>query len=133
MINASELRLGNYFLHKASVRILPVKCTYQHFDLLSKGLAKDMFPIALKPDTLTKCGFIENKKYYLYPDAREFVLALPVMGKHKHEIYGYINNNNESYARAVVNDIVISNNFHYVHQLQNLYFLLSGKEMDIII
>lgn len=131
MIDPSELRLGNYILHKAGVRILPTKCGFQHFELLSKGLAKDIFPIALKPEMLQKCGFIENKKYYLLPDAREFILTLPVMGKNKNEMYAYINSNKESYARATINDLIISNNFYYVHQLQNLYFAVIGNELEI--
>jgi len=133
MIDASELRPGNYILHKSGVRILPVKCSFQHFELLAKGQAKDMFPIALKPDLLQKCGFIENKKYYLLPDAREFILTLPVMGNNKNEICAYINSNKESYARATVNDLVISNNFYYLHQLQNLCYALTGKELEVII
>ena len=131
MIDASELRLGNYVLHKASVRILPVKLTFQHFELLGKGLMKDFFPIGFKPDILQKCGFIENKKYHLYPEGREFILALPVMGNNKNEVYAYINK--ETYARAVVNNLVISNNFRYVHQLQNLYYALVGNEFDVVI
>ncbi|MCW3082402.1 hypothetical protein [Segetibacter sp.] len=133
MIDASELRIGNYVLHKASVRILPVKCTLQHFELISKGLAKDFFPIPLKPEILQKCGFSENKKYHLLPDAREFILTLPVMGNNKNEIYAYINAGKESYARATVNDIVITNNFYYLHQLQNLHHVLIGSELDIIL
>ncbi|GEO11386.1 hypothetical protein [Segetibacter aerophilus] len=133
MIDASELRIGNYILHKASVRILPVKCTFQHFELMAKGLAKDIFPIPLKPDILQKCGFVENKKYYLLPDAREFILTLPVMGNSKNEVYAYLNSNKESYARATVNDLVISNNFYYLHQLQNLYYVLLGKELDVML
>lgn len=133
MIDAPELRLGNYILHKAGVRILPVKCTFQHFELLAKGLSKEMFPIALKPDILQKCGFIENKKYHLLPDAREFILTLPVMGNNKNEIYAYINANKESYARATINDLVISNNFYYLHHLQNLFYALVGKELEVIL
>lgn len=133
MIVASELRLGNYILHKSGVRIVTVQTNFQHFELLSKGLAKDMFPIALKHDILQKCGFIENKKYYLLPDAREYILTLPVMGNNKNEIYAYINSNKESYARATVNDLVISNNFYYVHQLQNVYYVLTGKEMELVL
>ncbi|WP_207497127.1 hypothetical protein [Aridibaculum aurantiacum] len=131
MIDANELRIGNYILHKASVRILPVKCTLQHFELLAKGQAKDMFPITFKPDILQKCGFIENKKYYQYPEVREYVLTLPVLGNNKNEIYAYINSNNQAYARATVNDLVISNNIHHLHQLQNLYHALVGTELDI--
>lgn len=133
MIEASELRIGNFILHKAAVRILPVKCTFQHFELLAKGLEKDIFPIALKPDTLIKCGFVENKKYHLLPDAREFVLALPVMGNNKNEVYAYINSNKESYARATVNNLVITNNFYFVHQLQNVYYALVGNELEIML
>lgn len=131
MINATELRLGNYILHKAGVRILPVKCSFQHFELAAKGLVKDMFPIALKPDLLQKCGFIENKKYYQLPDVREFVLTLPVQGTNKNEIYAYVNSNNENYARATINDLIISSNFYNLHQLQNLYYALVGKELDL--
>lgn len=133
MINALELRLGNYILHKASVRILPVKCTLQHFELLAKGLAKDMFPVVLKPDVLEKCGFVENKKYHLLPDAKEFILTLPVMGNNKNEISVYVNSNNEAYARATVNDLVITNNFYHLHQLQNLYYSLVGKELEVVL
>lgn len=133
MIEASELRLGNYILHKAGVRILPVKCTFQHFELMAKGMANDMFPIMLKPDILLKCGFIENKKYHLYPDAREFILTLPVMGINKNEVYAYINTNKESYARATVNDLVITSNFYNVHQLQNVYYIMVEQEMEIVL
>ncbi|MGI8634660.1 MAG: hypothetical protein ACR2KZ_04580 [Segetibacter sp.] len=133
MIEASELRLGNYVLHKSGVRVLPVKITFQHFELLSKGGNKDMFPIALKPETLKKCGFVENQKYHLLPNTREFALTLPVMGNNKNEISAYINSNGDTYARAVINDLVISNNFYYLHQLQNLYYLLVAKEMEVFI
>ncbi len=130
MINASELRLGNYILHKTGVRILPVKCTYQHFELFAKGQIKDSFAIGLKPEILEKCGFIENKKYYQYPEAREFILALPVMGVNNNQIAAYLNAQKECYARAMVNDLVITNNFHFVHQLQNVYYSFTGKEME---
>jgi hypothetical protein len=133
MIDATELRIGNYVLHKASVRILPVRLTLQHFELLAKGHAKDFFPIALKPDTLKKCGFIENEKYYLYPEGREFVLTLPIMGNNRNEVYAYVNTNKESYARALVNDVVITNNFYNLHQLQNLYYSWLGKELEVTV
>lgn len=131
MIEASELRIGNYILHKSGVRILPVTCSFQHFELLSKGSAKDMFPMPLKTDLLLQCGFVENKKYYLLPDAKEFILTLPVTGNNKNEVYAYINSNKESYARATINNLIISNNFYYLHQLQNLYYAFIGKELEV--
>ena len=133
MIDATELRLGNYILQKTGVRILPVKTNFQHFELFSKGLAKDMFPVALKADLLQKCGFIENKKYHLLPESREFVLVLPVTGTNKNEMHAFMNANKEIYVRATVNDLIISNNFHYLHQLQNVYHAIVGKELEVIL
>ncbi len=131
MIETSELRLGNYILHKAGVRILPVKCGFQHFDLLSKGLAKDMFPIKLKTDLLQKCGFTENTKYYQLPEGREFILTLPVTGNSANLICAYFLANSEPFARAMVNELFISNNLYHLHQLQNLFYALTGAELEI--
>lgn len=131
MINEAELKIGNYILHKSGVRILPVRCTLQHFELISKGHNKDMFPIALKPDVLMKCGFTENKKYYQFPEAREFILTLPVKGNNKNEINAYLNSKQECYARATVNDLIITNNIYYLHQLQNLYDALVQEALPV--
>lgn len=131
MINASELRLGNYVLHKAGVRILPVKIGFEHFELLAKGEEKQFFPIALKPDVLMKCGFAENKEYALLPEERQFILALPVIGNNDNKIIAFVHK--EIYARAVVNDLVITNHFYHLHQLQNVYHCLTGKELEVVL
>jgi hypothetical protein len=133
MIQPSELRIGNYILHKTGVRILPVKCTFQHFEFLAKGMEKDFFPIQLKKDVLQKCGFIENEKYYLHPETREYILTLPVKGINKNEISAFVAENNPPYARASVNELVVSNHIHHLHQLQNLYFALVAKEMEVVL
>lgn len=131
MIAASELRLGNYILHKTGVRILPVRCGFQHFELLNKGNDKDIFPLVLKAEVLQKCGFVENKNYPLLPDAREFIRVLPLMGNGKNEIRAYIKNNKECFGRVMINDIPVTNNFYHVHQLQNIYFCLVAEELEI--
>jgi hypothetical protein len=131
MINENELRLGNYILQKVNTRIIPVKCTHQHFDLLKNGNAKDIFPVTLKAEILEKCGFIENKKYALLPDAREFILVLPVIGNANNEIRAYIKNNKECFGRVVLNNLPVSNNFYNLHQLQNVYFSLINEELKI--
>ena len=130
MIDANTLRLGNYILHKGGVRILPVAVGLLHFELLAKGLAKDMFPIALSIENLKKCGFIENAKYYQHPEVREFILALPVKGMHQNEIRAYVPATTP-YARATLNELIISNNIYHLHQLQNLYYALTGEELVI--
>ena len=131
MINENELRLGNYILQKVNTRIVPVKCTHQHFELLKNGNTKDIFPVTLKAEVLEKCGFVENKKYALLPDAREFTLVLPVNGNANNEIRAYIKNNKECFARVVLNNLPVSNNFYNLHQLQNVYFSLINEELKI--
>jgi hypothetical protein len=55
------------------------------------------------------------------------------MGNNKNEIYAYLNSNKESYARATINDLVITNNFHNLHQLQNVYHVLVGEDLEVLL
>lgn len=129
MINPNELRLGNYILQKVNTRILPVQCNYEHFEQLRTGKAKDIFPLTLKAEILEKCRFIENRNYPLLPDAKEFILVLPVIGQASNEIRAYIKNNKECFARVTLNNLPVSNNFYHLHQLQNIYFALTNEEL----
>jgi hypothetical protein len=131
MINERELRLGNFLLQKVQHRIVTVACTYEHFALLAAGRGKELFPVVLKAEVLQRCGFEENGKYPLLPAAREFRLALPVIGKEQNEILGYVKANGECFVRATVNNQPVSNNLFQLHQLQNLYFSLTGKELPV--
>lgn len=131
MIQASELRLGNYILQKANNKISTVACSYTHFDLLARGDGNSLYPVVLKAEVLEKCGFTENKDYALYPEAREFKLVLAIPGDNKNELVAYIKNNGECFGRATVNGLNASNHFYQLHQLQNIYFALTHKELDI--
>lgn len=118
-------------MHKTGVRILTMPCNFQHFELMAKDGGKDLFPVVLVPSVFEKCGFSENKKYALLPESREFILVLPVMGSGAIEIKGYLKNNKECFARAMVNGVPISNNVHHLHSLQNLYCALTGDELTV--
>jgi hypothetical protein len=131
MIKSHEFRLGNYLMHKTGIRILTVRCTWEHFALLEKGGEKDMFPVVLSVPILEKCGFAENKKYALLPESREFILVVPVMGSGEIEIKAYVKSNKECFGRAMMNNVPVSNNFYHLHQLQNLYFALTGNELEL--
>jgi hypothetical protein len=131
MIKASELRLGNHILFKSNGKITTISCDFVHFEQLHKGDASSFYPVILKPELLQKCGFIENKDYPLLPQAREFKQVLPVIGKANNELYGYVKNNGECFVRAMVNNNVASINFFHLHQLQNLFFSLTGNELEI--
>ncbi len=131
MITVSEFRFGNLLLQKNGPKITKVPFGLQHIDLLVNSDLSALYPIVLKPDILEKCGFQENKKYPLLPEAREFILVLPVPGGNKNELRVYNKSNGECFGRALVNDAVASQNFFQLHQLQNLFYSLTGAELDI--
>jgi hypothetical protein len=131
MIDEKELRPGNYILQKLQGRVITTKCNYQHYDLMANGGGKDLYPVVLKAQILEKCGFKENMDYALLPQAREFRLTIPVPGSHQHEIPAYIQNNQECFGRAAFNGQPASSNFYHLHQLQNLHFALTGKELEV--
>lgn len=131
MVKPQEFRLGNYLLHKTGVRILTVPCTFEHFALMGKDGGAALFPVALSPKILESCGFVENKKYPLLPESREFVVMLPVMGSGEVSIKAYVKNNKECFARAMMANVPVSNNLFHLHQLQNLYAAFTGEEMAV--
>ncbi|HVF82441.1 MAG TPA: hypothetical protein VM884_10920 [Flavisolibacter sp.] len=98
---------------------------------MAKDGGKDLFPVVLAPAVLEKSGFVENKKYALLPESREFALVLPVMGSGAVEIKAYVKNNKECFARAVLTNVPITNNIYHLHSLQNLYFALTGEELSV--
>ena len=129
MIKAHEFRHGNYLMHKTGVRILTMPCNFEHFALMAKDGGKDLFPVVLSPTVLEKSGFVENKKYALLPESREFILVLPVMGSGAVEIKAYVKNNKECFAMAVLTNVPVSNTIFHLHSLQNLYFAFTGQEL----
>lgn len=131
MIKSAEYRLGNYLMHKTGVRILTVRCTHLHFELMAKDGGTNLFPLVLAPANLERSGFAENKKYALLPESREFILVLPVMGSGAVEIKAYVKNNKECFARAMVSGVPISNTIYHLHSLQNLYFALAAEELAV--
>jgi hypothetical protein len=130
MISILELRFGNYVLYKDGPKIRMVSLDQAYFFNLAKQPSL-FYPIVLKAEILQQCGFEENKDYPLYPEAREFRLVLPVNATGQHQILAYVKNNDECFARFHVNSSTASNPVYHLHRLQNLYFALTGKEMEI--
>lgn len=108
-----------------------VKCSFEHFNILASGDGNTVFPVQLKSSILEQCGFIENTNYALLPSAHEYLLTMPVAGNNKNEFVAYIKSNKECFCRATVNGLIASNPVYHLHQLQNLYYALTGNEMEI--
>jgi hypothetical protein len=131
MIKIEEYRAGNTVLQKINTRIIPAVLALQHFATIASGNTKDFFPLVLSPEVFLKAGFLENKDYALLPEAREFLLMLPVNSPNETLIQGYMKNNKDCFARLVVNKLVASNPLYHLHQVQNLYYSLTGAELSI--
>ncbi|MFV0149770.1 hypothetical protein OBJ95_06055 [Empedobacter falsenii] len=108
-MNANELRIGNYLLGYDNNYFT---WDYGHYDLCSKGIDADELgmPIELTEEILLKCGFKEIRKG-VFKLKDWYIDLTSKVWKFKREYQ----------------DI----NFKHLHQLQNLYFALTGKELEI--
>jgi hypothetical protein len=111
-MKASELRIGNFVMwSNVEIKIkspLMMQRTYQ------KIKEKRVNPIPLTEEWLLKFGFEKSNKYRGYNKGLYLACAW--------EQYFTLSNNHGYIA-----------NINYVHRLQNLYFALTGKELQIII
>jgi hypothetical protein len=121
-MNAQELRIGNLV---NIIGITPVKITAEHILSISKG-DDDYEPIPLNEEWLVKMGFTKPNDWHCMllelsdeEDIRmRSSLQLSFVG------CGYV-----SVCRSGIN--AYSAKVEYVHQLQNLYFALTNKELTI--
>ena len=107
VMKASELRIGNLIKDRAKV----VEVENHHFSLLESYHKEDFQPIPLTEEWLLKFGFETKDKVFW--DVGNFRVGQDRWGG-----YDYVN-------RRVDIDL------KYVHQLQNLYFALTGEELTI--
>jgi hypothetical protein len=134
MIQATELRIGNWIAEEAA---LSNSITYCQLNSISKdkiSVVKNgnwivntrcyyCLPIPLTPEILEKCGFVGKYKSCGYSYTKNIVtltsqdeddLGNPVPNYVLHFYYNY--------QGAPL---------YYLHQLQNLYFVLTGEELNI--
>lgn len=113
MITPNELRIGNHIIDfHSEAKITSIGLEYISTD---RGITKiqkieNIKPIPLTEEWLIKFGF----KHYLY-GYRLKSIVLEQYSSIYYKIRGYAHNSN----------------IGYVHQLQNLYFDLTGKELFI--
>jgi hypothetical protein len=123
MIKVNELRVGNLVIYKQDNDELPVLkidgdskkvCLDLLLGLNMEVGEQDIDPVPLTPEWLERCGFKEGTNY--------------LFGKHLklgiHIDYTYIGTITSTSAAFVAPA-------QYVHQLQNLYFALTGEELQI--
>lgn len=114
----NELRLGNYLLGYDNNYFT---WDYGHYDLCSKGIDADELgmPIELTEEILLKCGFAEFYK-------SDFSVKLECI---KNPIFEFVRRNHKDWNLRIKGET--HKHIKYLHQLQNLYFSLTGKELEI--
>lgn len=127
MIQANELRIGNWLQYK---EFCPNEKYFIVKSILGHGINMDGYtvispssyePIFLTPEILEKCGFQLSKgklslKFYKNPKRGRIVNLYKVS-----DGYRYLN----------TRGVGPSPHINYLHQLQNLYFALTGTELEI--
>ena len=121
MIKANELRVGNL--------IYNIKNEFEKRQIIVSGITPTMIackqivtehkffePIPLTEEWFLKAGF--DLIYYGYNGLIDIEIMLPWAGRK--EI---------AYSVRINNEYSVGEPFQYVHQLQNLYFALTGEEL----
>jgi len=119
MINASELRIGNWINPQFNMKVSLIEpdMVYATFE----GNEGDDYefksgeipPIELDPDWLNMFGYKENKRGEYRIDRYELPLVI-----NEQSIYLKFQTDKQKLLE-------------YVHELQNLYFCLNGEELQI--
>lgn len=132
---ARELRLGNYVYYGESIRMITAivetaqQCKIGVDNIIT--MIDVVKPIPLTPEILEKCGFENNEGQFSHPDNNDFDLFFFQSGN----LWCAYNFGKEgesplpsNYPNAPVYN-PICNPFKYLHQLQNLYYSLTGQEL----
>lgn len=117
MIKANELRIGNHVMispvyHKEDIRFVD----YKMIQAVENGF--EVYGIPLTPEILGKCEFdwsIYHQAFH--KDNFEFDIV---------ECYP------KGYALTTFKrGLIIVPNFQYLHELQNIVYILTGEELEI--
>jgi len=115
MIKINELRIGNYVLMSGVI----VRMDNKLFHAVLNGFnGYEPEPIPLTEDILLKCGFELEEKLndYRFNDSEFYVNKNKITG----DFWVYMSNGDEDACLTSI---------EYLHQLQNIYFALTGQEL----
>jgi len=99
----------------ASVLKIEENCVFIQKSILYEIPKEDIFPILLTEEILLKCGFVKNKSSNVY-----YYKRYPTI-----ELDESFNLNKSFYI------IDIDNKIYSLHQLQNIFFDLTGEELEV--
>lgn len=114
-MKASELRIGNWVKANDNGE-------YQVLQLLSD--ANNLEPIPLTEEWFKKFNATKDKEFNMH-------YTLPINGDYGYLLFLKDKDEYDVFIHIDEDSILLYNNIKYVHQLQNLYFALTGNELTI--
>lgn len=118
-MKANELRIGNWYQEDWITGEFS-QITVKDIEFLVDDPLDDHYrPIEITEEWLLKFGFEESYQYYMFPCPYNLELGY----------FGSINGSKKGYVLITL--IGEMEGIRYVHQLQNLFFALTGKELTI--
>lgn len=126
-MNVTELRLNNYINYNG----LNILLSNNMFVDLLQGISIDFYkPIELNEDMLLKCGF-ESSDFH----RTHFFKYEKIDNNLRGDIFCFnIDRNTDFYNTNKTKSFTFKPfglHIKYLHQLQNLYFEITGKELEI--
>jgi hypothetical protein len=118
MIKANELRIGNY-IQRDDEPLEVDSEIIRNFDELDIILIYKYSPIPLTEEWLLKFGFVKQRNEYIKGD-----YCLTLIYDTTSWLLAEFDYNTDAFVH-------IGRNIDYVHNLQNLYFALTGEELNI--
>lgn len=121
MIKASELRIGNWVNLRGDNMQVDGGDIY---DLQDSENLDDWNPVPITPEILEQCGFERNGERYKIFCTENHWLELHLKTGLASFCFGFSKNKKDD-------SVLIGNRFEFIHQLQNLYFALTGEELQV--
>ncbi|MBP7512574.1 MAG: hypothetical protein KA981_11630 [Bacteroidia bacterium] len=121
-MTANELRIGNWLLSAKTGEPFQVDSIPNDSEITAQ-------PIVLSPDILEKCGFKKNKNGEPCIEINDIASHLELMVGKENYFYPSITQTPDMDEERTV----WLNRINSLHQLQNLYFALTGEELNILL
>lgn len=136
-LKCTDLRIGNYLKYDDEIIQVSKLCKnyvefYDKEDLLIGDKPNEFQPIELTEEVLLKIGFKKNKYDWLkyFPD-RENEISILMTDNYTTIEYANLFNCPEDVTEVNYGSTLEFPRRIYLHQLQNAYYCLTGKELNI--
>lgn len=126
-MKANELRIGNYFIVNWSKEVRRADCLDIR-DIAESRITDGVSGVTLTPEILEKCGFKKSLIDDANPD--EGVYYSLDLSNDKYCDLLFIEGDKNGFMEVCLFPYTDTFRYKYLHQLQNLYFALTGEELD---